>query len=219
MPEVTHPSMTNNPESRKNMCTKIHKTIQNTPLTKKLLDNILFVTNNLGGCWKMVFYWKPSSPFPVTSSETEPCNKAAIKAWWSYKNVVRQLGHVAEKFNKDSLKDGVARSCSLVKDMDEKFCVRSRAKAFDDRYHISKGTTGVVARIVVKGKKVFADARRQDPTGFLSSVEQSIVDMWYTVFGFSSYELRKVEGFSAEVVSGEEAAKSTRLQGKIKKNQ
>jgi len=103
--------------------------------------------------------------------------------------------------------------------MDEKFCVRSRAKAFDDRYHISKGTTGVVARIVVKGKKVFADARRQDPTGFLSIMEQSIIDMWCTVFGLSSYDSRKVEEVSTENVSGEEAIKSTRLQEKVQTNQ
>merc|ERR1719513_118150 len=84
--------------------------------------------------------------------------------------------------------------------MDEKYSVRSRAETLDERYKMKEKTIRVATDLGAKSKEVFAEIKRQDPTGFLLIVEKSLIDVGCIVFGFSCKTLEKV----AKVVAGEE---------------
>jgi len=109
---------------------------------------------------------------------------------------------------KETLKDGATKSFKLAKEIDEKYCLNNQAKALDERYQISTTTTRVATNVGEKGKEVFADAKKQDPTGILSVAERYIGNAWCFLLGYRSDALEWVAELHAEDNVCEDGMKS-----------
>jgi len=109
---------------------------------------------------------------------------------------------------KETLKDGATKSFKLAKEIDEKYCLNNQAKALDERYQISTTTTRVATNVGEKGKEVFADAKKQDPTGILSVAERYIGNAWCFLLGYGSDALEQVAQLHAEDNVREDGMKS-----------
>jgi len=96
---------------------------------------------------------------------------------------------------KDKLKDGAVKS------------LENQAKALDQHYQISNTTTRVASNVGEKGKEVFADAKKQDPTGILTFVEKYVVETWCYFLGSGSNALEQVAQLHERDMNNEEGVK------------
>jgi len=118
---------------------------------------------------------------------------------------------------KETLKDGATKSFKLAKEIDEKYCLNNQAKALDERYQISTTTTRVATNVGEKGKEVFADAKKQDPTGILSVAEKYISNAWCFLLGYGADALEQVAQLRSEDNVCEDGMKSAdTFSGKLK---
>jgi len=161
-------------KSRTSFCTKIQNSIQSIPDS---FPNQKFTLR-----------------FP-TLADTQ-AKGAEIKATIGkmYYSVLETVGFKV----KETIRDGATKSFKLAKEIDEKYSLNNQAKALDERYQISNTTTRVATNVGEKGKEVFADAKKQDPTGILSVAERYIGNAWCFLLGYGSDALEQVAQLRAE---------------------
>jgi len=171
-------------KSRMSICTKIQNSIQSIPES--------FPTR------------KFALQFPTLADTRAKGVEIKTAISNMYTSVLETVGFKV----KEKLRDGATKSFKLAKDIDEKYALNNQAKAFDERYQISTTTTRVATNVGEKGKEVFADAKKQDPTGILSIAERYIGNAWCFLLGYGSDALEKVAQLRAEDNVSEDGLKS-----------
>jgi len=191
---VKHPNKSLTSESRSTWCTMINQFfffIPESSLNKFFSSGAKYTSDSKKAHITKELAWSfRVSPFVAQ----EKCGNLISVIWTLTTSILRRISN-NDKI-KVSIKEGVVKSSKLVKDIDEKYSIRYRARVLDEQYQISNETTRIFGIMSAKGKEAFDDVRRQDPTGFLSVMEANINNAWYYVLEYTSLALEMVSKLS-----------------------